>query len=158
MSKDDFLADKRTQQAVIMNLIIIGEAATKLKNILKLLLLGTGAIWIGIITATQASAQTHKGPHDHSFSGADKWAKVFDDPKRDAWQKPHEVIKALALKPGSVLADIGSGTGYFAVRFAHMHPESRVYGVDAEPDMVKYLADRVKILPRQYFLIFRLAG
>lgn len=30
MSKADFLADKRTQQAVILNLIIIGEAATKL--------------------------------------------------------------------------------------------------------------------------------
>ena len=32
LSKDDFLADKRTQQAVIMNLIIIGEAATKLMD------------------------------------------------------------------------------------------------------------------------------
>jgi len=30
MTKADFLADKRTQQAVIMNLIVIGEAATKL--------------------------------------------------------------------------------------------------------------------------------
>lgn len=30
LSKDDFLADKRTQQAVIMNLVIIGEAAAKL--------------------------------------------------------------------------------------------------------------------------------
>ena len=30
MSKADFLADKRTQQAVVMNLIIIGESATKL--------------------------------------------------------------------------------------------------------------------------------
>ena len=30
LTKDDFLADKRTQQAVIMSLIIIGEAATKL--------------------------------------------------------------------------------------------------------------------------------
>ena len=29
LSKDDFLTDKRTQLAVIMNLIIIGEAATK---------------------------------------------------------------------------------------------------------------------------------
>lgn len=29
MSQDDFLADKRTQQAVIMSLIVIGEAATK---------------------------------------------------------------------------------------------------------------------------------
>ena len=29
LAKDDFLQDKRTQQAVIMSLIIIGEAATK---------------------------------------------------------------------------------------------------------------------------------
>ena len=29
MSKDDFLKDKRTQNAVIMSIIIIGEAATK---------------------------------------------------------------------------------------------------------------------------------
>lgn len=30
LSKAEFLADKRTQQAVILNLVIIGEAATKL--------------------------------------------------------------------------------------------------------------------------------
>jgi ubiquinone/menaquinone biosynthesis C-methylase UbiE len=82
--------------------------------------------------------------HDHSFSGAEHWAKVFDDPKRDAWQKPHEVIQALKLKPDSVIADIGSGTGYFSARFAHMVPKGRVYGIDTEPDMVNYLADRAK--------------
>ncbi|MHB1145645.1 MAG: HepT-like ribonuclease domain-containing protein [Thiobacillus sp.] len=32
LGKDDFLADKRTQQAVIMSLIIIGEAATKVMD------------------------------------------------------------------------------------------------------------------------------
>jgi len=32
MTKDDFLADKRTQQAVIMGLIVIGEAATKVMD------------------------------------------------------------------------------------------------------------------------------
>ena len=82
--------------------------------------------------------------HQHSFGDADKWAKVFDDPERDAWQKPHEVIQALALKPDAVIADIGSGTGYFAVRFANMTPKGRIYGVDTEPDMVKYLAERAK--------------
>ena len=82
--------------------------------------------------------------HEHSFSGAEKWAHVFDDPKRDVWQKPHEVIQALALKPDAVVADIGSGTGYFAMRFANMVPKGRVYGVDVEPDMVKYLAERAK--------------
>lgn len=32
LAKEDFLADKRTQQAVILNLIILGEAATKLMD------------------------------------------------------------------------------------------------------------------------------
>ncbi len=82
--------------------------------------------------------------HNHSFTDAEKWAKRFDDPQRDAWQKPHEVIQALTLKPDAVVADIGSGTGYFAVRFAHMVPAGRVYGVDTEPAMVKYLAERAK--------------
>jgi len=90
-------------------------------------------------TAAQ-SPQTHQ----HSFGGAEQWAQVFDDPQRDAWQKPHEVIQALALKPDAVIADIGSGTGYFSARFANMVPKGRVYGVDTEPDMVKYLAERAK--------------
>jgi len=80
----------------------------------------------------------------HSFSGAEHWAKTFDDPQRDQWQKPHEVITALKLSPDASVADIGAGTGYFAVRFAHMLPRGRVYGVDLEPDMVKYLNERAK--------------
>jgi predicted methyltransferase len=82
--------------------------------------------------------------HDHTFGDAQKWAKVFDDPERDAWQKPHEVIRALALKPDAIVADIGAGTGYFSMRLAHMTPKGRVYGVDTEPAMVKHLAERAK--------------
>ncbi len=32
MSKEDFIADKRTQSAVVMCLVIIGEAATKIMD------------------------------------------------------------------------------------------------------------------------------
>ena len=95
------------------------------------------------LVATPVAAQSPHS-HDHGFGNAEKWAKVFDDPARDAWQKPHQVIQALALKPDAVIADIGSGTGYFALRFAHMVPKGRVYGLDTEPDMVKYLAERAK--------------
>jgi SAM-dependent methyltransferase len=80
--------------------------------------------------------------HQHSFGDAEKWAQVFDDPERDAWQKPHRVIKALALAPDARVADLGAGTGYFAVRLAHMMPKGSVYAVDIEPDMVKYLSGR----------------
>lgn len=99
-------------------------------------------ILAGLMMGTATAQSPHT--HDHSFNNADEWAKVFDDPKRDAWQKPHEVIRALALKPDAVVADIGSGTGYFAIRFAHMVSKGKVYGLDTEPGMVKYLAERAK--------------
>ena len=82
--------------------------------------------------------------HQHRFSGAEKWAKVFDDPARDAWQKPDEVIRALKIAPDAEVADIGAGTGYFAVRLARALPGGTVLGVDAEPDMVRYLRERTQ--------------
>ena len=96
-----------------------------------------------MLAAASAAAQAPH-THRHSFGDAEKWAHVFDDPERDAWQKPHEVIRALALKPDAVIADIGAGTGYFSARFANMTPQGRVYGVDTEPDMVKHLAERAR--------------
>lgn len=93
------------------------------------------------LMSAPARAQTPH-THQHSFSGAAQWASVFDDPSRDAWQKPHEVIQALALTVGSSVADLGAGTGYFSVRLAHMVQGGKVYAVDTEPEMVKYLADR----------------
>jgi predicted methyltransferase len=93
-----------------------------------------------------ASAALAQSPHTHrhSFGDAEKWSHVFDDPERDAWQKPHQVIQALGLQPDAVIADIGAGTGYFAVRFANRVPSGKVYAVDVEPDMVRYLAERAK--------------
>ncbi len=98
------------------------------------------------LAALLAGAVMAQSPHthNHSFGDAQSWAKVFDDPARDAWQKPHEVIQALALKSDAVVADIGAGTGYFAVRLAHMLDKGRVYAVDVEPHMVRYLGDRAK--------------
>jgi predicted methyltransferase len=101
------------------------------------------ACLLALLPTAACAAQSHHTGH-HSFSDAEAWAKKFDDPKRDAWQKPHDVIQALNLKPDAVIADIGAGTGYFAMRFAHMTPQGRVYGIDTEPDMVKYLAARAK--------------
>lgn len=106
----------------------------------------TAALLVSAFAGLLPVPSSAQSPHtrDHSFGDADKWAKVFDDPERDAWQKPHDVIQALALKPDAIVADIGAGTGYFSVRIAHMLPQGRVYGVDIEPDMVKYLSDRAR--------------
>jgi SAM-dependent methyltransferase len=98
----------------------------------------------GILMLSGPASAQSPDTHRHGFHDADKWSKVFDDPERDAWQKPHEVIEALGLSASNVVADIGSGTGYFAVRLAHRVPKGRVFGVDTEPDMVKHLAERAK--------------
>lgn len=94
--------------------------------------------------ATEHHHGAHHGAMPHRFEDAQEWAKRFDDPERDAWQKPDEVITALALPPDAKVADVGSGTGYFAVRLARAVPQGRVYGVDIEPDMARYLGERAK--------------
>jgi SAM-dependent methyltransferase len=78
----------------------------------------------------------------HSFSNAETWAKEFDDPARDAWQKPDEVLDALHLERSAIVADIGAGTGYFSARIARRVPDGKVFAVDIEPDMVRYLGER----------------
>ncbi len=80
----------------------------------------------------------------HRFDDADAWAARFEDPRREAWQRPDEVIAALALPADAKVADIGAATGYFPVRFAKALPKGRVYGVDVESSMVDYLNRRAK--------------
>ena len=59
----------------------------------------------------QAAATPQEMHHLHGDPAA--YIASLDDPARDAYQKPDEVLKALALRPGEVVADIGAGSGYF---------------------------------------------
>jgi ubiquinone/menaquinone biosynthesis C-methylase UbiE len=92
----------------------------------------------------QSSSQekTHSDHMEHRFDNAKQWSKSFDDPARDAWQMPDRVIEALDLKRGQAVADVGAGTGYFAIRLAKSETAPKVYAVDIEPSMVSYLSER----------------
>src|SRR5688500_2205030 len=81
------------------------------------------------------------GPHA-AFANADAWTQVFDDPTRDAWQRPDEVLRALELGPAMTVADVGAGTGYLSVRLARAVPRGEVIATDLEPDMVRFLSER----------------
>ncbi len=84
-----------------------------------------------------------EGHHHHmSFKNAEKWVKAFDDPSRDEWQKPAELIAALNLSATAVVGDLGAGTGYFSARIAKQFPQSTVYAIDNEKEMVDYLKAR----------------
>jgi SAM-dependent methyltransferase len=86
----------------------------------------------------------HQQPYHayHRFEHAEDWVARFEDPARDAWQKPDDVIRTLSLSPNARVADIGAGTGYFAVRLARAIPDGQVLAVDIEPSMVEYVTER----------------
>ena len=60
----------------------------------------------------------HGGGMPHRFERAEDWAPRFDDPARDAWQKPDEVIAVVGIQPGMTVVDVGAGTGYFLARLS----------------------------------------
>ena len=72
---------------------------------------------------------------------------MLENPARDAYQKPHEVLMALNLKEGETVADIGAGSGYFAFRLAHhVGDQGRVYAADINPDMILHMNRRIRDL------------
>jgi ubiquinone/menaquinone biosynthesis C-methylase UbiE len=102
------------------------------------------AAWIPTMAA-QAPKDQHEMHGLHKDTAA--YIKALEDPKRDAYQKPHEVMEALALKPGEVIADIGAGSGYFTFHAAqHVGPTGRVYAVDVNTEMIKHVQQRAREL------------
>ena len=60
---------------------------------------------------------------------------------RKTWQNPDEIIEVLELKPSYVVADLGCGSGYFAVPISRK--VKKVYGVDVQKEMLEYLEQRI---------------
>ena len=70
---------------------------------------------------------------------------IYETPGRDRWQKPEEVVAALSIEPGSRVADLGSGGGYFTYRFAEaVGPKGRVYAVDVDSALLAYVESQAK--------------
>ncbi len=109
----------------------------------------------GTTQATGKSEATHHSSHagnavdrrqmDHKFENPESFAERWNDPSRDAWQKPEEIVAAAALEAGDTVADLGSGTGYLlgALRDA-VGEDGRVFAIDVEPAMVEYLRGEIE--------------
>lgn len=81
--------------------------------------------------AAPSSHSSHDATTHHSFEDVEHWVSLFDDPARDAWQKPASVVEALQLRPGMCVADLGAGTGYFSRYLAAAVGEAgTVFAVD----------------------------
>ncbi len=65
-------------------------------------------------------------------------------PSRARWQRPARVLRVLGVRRGAVVADVGSGPGYFTTRLARaVGPRGRVYAVDPEPEVLSMLVERL---------------
>ncbi len=105
----------------------------------------TASVAALLVAGCATAGHGHHVDHaHHRFEDPEHWARVFESPERDAWQKPDEVLRWIGLRGHAQLADIGAGTGYFAMRVARAHPQARVVAVDIEPKMVGWLEARAR--------------
>ena len=83
----------------------------------------------------------HGNPED-----LDAYVAKMEDPSRDAWQKPDEVVRALGVSPGQTVGDVGAGPGDFSLRFARavQGGHGRVFATDVEPRMLAALQKRLR--------------
>ncbi len=105
----------------------------------RLLIVCFAVLWLLGIGLTNASAiQLEQRP-------AEDYIARMDRPERVAKLKVDEVIAKLKLKPGDVVADIGSGSGAFSIPMARaIGPNGTLYAVDIDQAMIDFVGDRAK--------------
>lgn len=83
--------------------------------------------------ASDANAHMHEQPFEDLVAH-------FEDPSRDHWQQPAEVLRILGDLNGRTVMDIGSGTGYFSFRLARAG--ARVICADVDERFLHYIEQK----------------
>src|SRR5262245_3979501 len=66
-------------------------------------------------------------------------------PERIHEEQPDEMLKALEIKTGSVVADVGAGVGYHVWRLAEIvGPTGKVFAEDIQPEMLRMLDKNIR--------------
>jgi putative heme-binding domain-containing protein len=96
------------------------------------------------------------GDSAREIAPATENAAFFSRPERDEEERPELLLGALAIRRGSTVADIGSGTGYFTWRLAEaVGPQGKVYAVDVQQsmlDLTKTAVEQRKLHNVEYVL------
>jgi ubiquinone/menaquinone biosynthesis C-methylase UbiE len=111
---------------------------------------------VALALVIRGSAQTQAPERPRSLPGTDRpaeinkpfqnpdvadWVKRFESESREVYTRREAIVKALGLKPGMAVADVGAGTGLFTRMFAeHVGPTGKVYAVDVSAPFLKHIA------------------
>ena len=88
--------------------------------------------------AVCAQVATNANEGYKTAEGRESVAKMLSAADRDEKQKPRELVEAMSLKPGMVVADIGTGTGYMLPYLSQaVGAQGHVLGEDIFPDFLE---------------------
>ena len=69
----------------------------------------------------------------------------LERPEREKEEDTAKLLPPLKIKPGDVVADIGAGSGYYAMKLSELvGPKGKVYAVDIQPEMLAIIKNRMK--------------
>ena len=133
---------EQVRRLVVMNGVLIGAALVGRFYLIPPVLIDSDQHWASTIERQRAIGAPPAGTHQDDTPGAE-WIKRLERPERIAGLKIDEVIAALGLQPGMVIADIGSGTGAFTIPFAKaVAPGGRAIAVDIWPELLEYVKQK----------------
>jgi arsenite methyltransferase len=80
------------------------------------------------------------------LAGCAEWGyRHMNDPARDAWQKPKQVVERLDIQPGARVADLGAGGGYFTWYLAAaVGPQGKVYAAEIDDTALAIIEKEMK--------------
>jgi arsenite methyltransferase len=104
------------------------------------------ALLLIVVAIASLAEPTHaQKPTRHPRLFAPQDLGLLEPPDREAWQKPDQVMDALHIAEGTVVADLGAGGGWFTMRLARrVRPTGWVYAVDVQRLMIEAIQRRIK--------------
>ena len=77
--------------------------------------------------------------------GFDSWLDRFEVESREIYTERNRLVKDVGIRPGMVVADIGSGTGFYVMLFAkEAAPGGKVFAVDIIPEFLERIRQRAE--------------
>lgn len=107
--------------------------------------LARAALVAALSLAVWAAAAAAQAPTRHSRLFPPLDLGLLETPDWDAWQKPDQIMDALGIADGAVVADLGAGGGWFTIRLARrVGPNGLVYAEDIQRQMIEAINRRVQ--------------
>lgn len=105
-------------------------------------LVAAGVVMSSVRAEVPPAASPEINAYYHNADPA-RWARIFERPGRELFDRRHDIVAALDLSPGMSVADVGAGTGLFTMLIAKaVGDDGRVYAVDVSRPFIEDIRRR----------------